>query len=1601
MYTDSTLTNHLQTSSAIESKSKVIAEWNLNIFENMDVIGNYFYRPDTTSTKYVSDYLTLPTTFVLETADTPNPRYYGGTDYDVIIDGGYDVDGTTPVTFAKQNDRQKSLMSLESCFKRFRPRSGINKLRFNPNNKLPTSNETMYQRPRYYVAGKDDLFKYWSSYKEIVNPSDTTQTTAIGQSYKVGSDFYIEDVAPFIKYKNSIPANRIVVKVQTNIGDTKIPNATDDPFWSGSATNYKSTPLVWKVEKLVGNTWVEAYSTSSDVFPTDGYVELAYGITNIPVAYTNNFRLQGTISYLYKLPKLSAEDAGIAYLSKTSTDDIGTLYIWTGSAWTTVVPTYGWYLNTQTVNNSQQYVTDLIASTAESFVSGSTRVYRQFDYIDGLRISATKMKNIESTFDLIELSPRLVADISDITISYSVKKTASDIGLSGIPVGQLLASTGQLNIFDYNQAFNQNNQDSILNKYVSGTLQFSFISKNLQVKLYEVVSRVVQGDLTYKDYTIPIKTMYSDGFPQYNNASREVSFNLRDLYFYFESITAPQIMMQNAPMSSIIATLLDGIGFSNYIFKRGKDRNGNAEVDPVIPYFFVPPDRTIIQVLNDLAQSTQTAMFFDEDNNFVCMTKGFLMPEDDYVRTTNITLYGDDAAGGIKANIVDLKNENKEVYNDGKVVYRNRYIQKSITSLTQASQLDKDRRWRYKPVLLWEVSGEQATKSINEELSTQSNYVLGAMPLASKLTSLLPRFDTTTGSIVNNTIEFGDAVYYLTRYNGYFYANGEIIKYDAVQYNVPAQGSSVAISAQNIVPIAGTVTIVTSSAHGFKVGDTVSISAVIPTGYRGNYTVTAVPTQTSFSIKTTTTGNITTSGSVYKLGDVWVTSVEDYQKYFANLPLGGQMYPTGKVRIYVEPYWNADGTIDGARTFTDTNGAVKTGAVAKHGRGQFGTIITQHIAGVESASTSTWDSVNVEAIATDSQYLFNSTKNINTTTDTISVATTISAKPGSTTTQIKNYLSTLKYNIATKKYELSSDNIQASALVFQGQGFASGSSAASSISYIMKDLSTSESNFDTFGTRLRIIGTKTSTSSIQNPSGSAPIYTTTEDEKKYNVIGGSSGGIVFYKDDSNQGYYFEMMALTDSNPNTSGVTASGDIHNMFFYKLVTHEFKKTVNVSGTYNSTDETLEASANAAITSIAGLDKAVLGSYVWLSNQTTTTQSGYYAVIDAGSASSKWKLKKTKGVLKPVKLWSGFKSIITDDGQFTGQGRVAAEQNPTVYDLSVQAEASLSNGARKFYLYLNNSLIDVVSDSEPLKVIQNMGTFIRGSSRVMFENVFAINTKSGNENVVNNINSIFNSNNTNLTMNKYALSGVVQSAFLSGIKLDGQEPPKIYYEEFGTIMREVAYFNVRFEKAYPALYSTIAKTFSVNKGYIVSGYTDNAYGAEFLVFNATDTILALDATSGNYLRILGVSFTQESAHDLTVDEYYSKRSDLSYQDGSNLGVNPNVYKQQYIDIKNSRLTYGTKSFTIDSPYIQNYDSAYKLMDWLINKLKKPRQAIGIDVFGLPILQLGDLVQINYTCPGSDVLEVNPNSKFVVYSIEHSKNESGLSMLVYVSEVV
>jgi len=1506
VFTSNTLKNHFQTSSTVKLQSLILAEWNMNMPDNILKVGNYRYRPLSSDLQYK----TIP--LIFDPLDSGN-YYTGATDADVVINGG--VDNTdTPVLFKSKKEKMNMLYSLEDCIKPFRPRSGINKPLYFSGTYVNNAGANIAQRPRYYMSSRYDQFRYWTSYR-----TEDSVERGIAKN-KVNGINYVDDTAPFVVYKEEVPANRIIVKMQTNIGDVDL-----GPFTSASQTfedplaqeQNKTTPVKWRVEYLKNNSWVEAYrfdentlrDDGSSVIKSDGYVELQYGLV-IPNEYKGKFVFAETLSSTTLLPEESQD--GYAYLVMENENTRGSFYIWDSleGEYKTFDADYRWTLGSEEINNTTSLVTDFTSPSYFNSILTQEKVYREFEYLKGIRIVVETMNKFDSTFDLIEMSPRLVANISDSVIDFRVTKSLSDIGNTSLPVGQLLASTGDISIFDYDRSFNINNTNSIISKYVRKNIKFAFYENIMDVDGY--------------NYYVPIKTLYSEGFPQESNESATLTMSLRDLYFYLESNSAPRMLVTQVSLSYAITMLLDYIGFTNYSFKRL-----SSEQDVIIPYFFVSPDKNVAEVLQSLAIATQSSMFFDEYNNFIVMSKDYMMPsgserEVDFVLNAQNNQADTGLVENITVdnlpNIISINSEDRKVFNDGKINYTTRYIQRSYGSIRQSSLVDSEKTWIYKPVLLWEVAGTDNLKTINEVASKQSSYVLGAMPINSTLTDVVPY--VSNNQIRNNIIDVGENAYWLTRYNGYLYSNGEIIKYDAVQF-------SITLPIWYPINQDGTL-------------DETKPEIVLPGRLAPEYVGGNLTTTTENDIAA-----IEQWRNTHRQGssNVWITSNQEYQKFAGSLPFNGKIYPTGLVRIYTVPFYE---TVNG---ITKT----KNGIVQEHGRAQFGTPVVSHSAGIDPYWTST---DYVRGCSMQSKYLFSTEISPTLPSTALGLAGEANslAKQATRNSIIKNFMSTSSFTETdvSSLQSTKTGTVQSSALVMSGPSFAATDLPLNFVSYVYKNLNNS---YRHFGTRMRIVGKiENSTTRGQTPVGSMTYYqvNNTTPDKSISIGGGSGGLAIMINPETNNGYYFEIVALTETNVesylnlNAAGQTSTS-VDNILFYKV-----KK---------------DSSNTDAI---------------------------------------------------PVKLWGGLSSIIVDDGKFTGQSRMLGEENPTVYDLSVEYQDI--GKIRRFYLYINNKLIKVVDDEDPLPVYNNMALFTRGSSKCMFENIYAVaanysqNTvatvstpisnvfgQTQNSTTFNQDTNLFNNNEINISesFRKYAMSGVVQSTYLSGIS--SQEPPKysMYFEEFGSIMRECAYFNIKYDRAYPALYAELSPTFNRIKGYTTSGFYADSYGAEFLIFNSTDTALNLDETSGNYLRIQGITFTQDTTHELTVDSYFNKRSSLSDPElkGDTLVYSPYVEQERYNEIKLSRITYGKNDFTIDSEYIQTDDAAQELMGWIINKTMKPKKSIGLEIFAIPTLQLGDLVTIKYVSDNFDVIAPE-DTKFVIYNIEYSRNQDGPTMIIYLSEV-
>jgi hypothetical protein len=140
------------------------------------------------------------------------------------------------------------------------------------------------------------------------------------------------------------------------------------------------------------------------------------------------------------------------------------------------------------------------------------------------------------------------------------------------------------------------------------------------------------------------------------------------------------------------------------------------------------------------------------------MSKDYMMPSETQ-RSTDFVISGsnnqtdsgviENATSGNLPNIISIASQDNKIYNDGKINYTARYIQRSYGVIRDAHKLDRDKTWVYKPSLLWESAGTENLKTINEVASKQSAYSLSAIPINSNLLNTPP---TVVKNVLTNNI---------------------------------------------------------------------------------------------------------------------------------------------------------------------------------------------------------------------------------------------------------------------------------------------------------------------------------------------------------------------------------------------------------------------------------------------------------------------------------------------------------------------------------------------------------------------------------------------------------------------------------------------------------------------------------------------------------------------------------------------------------------------------------------------------------------------------------------------------------------------------------
>ncbi len=658
--------NLFKKSASVQSSHRVIAEWNQNSYTGVSYIGSYPIK--LTGTSSDPDY-----------SETFNPsQVIGGWD-----NGGYfyeyDSDEGTGV---RENKERESLAPIRDIVKTERPDPGIiHQIQYRNLNSTTISTVRLaedatdlraYQlfdtKNRIYPCHKDSATKYWSSPRQ--RKPNATSGIALDSAYIGVSDEDGEMLGnnAFVVYDTSIITNKIVVKTQTINGypeDFKVQvlKSSSPTTWTTIFTEDSTTRTARAITSITA-TGLLGSNTVTLSSLNNIYVGMFISGTGIPAGSKIESILPASAVEISSNLTANITNSATSIVDKPLEDGILRL---TGKAVSGVIT---WSISGG-VESENSIASLLISEVTEA------------EQIKGIRFISTKLSRENGSLDIIEISPRIVIDLSSYVTDISINSSMGDFSF-GIPSGSLVSSEGTITLFNQDNLISNRNVDSILNGIIKPNVKFTVLNK--------IISE------NYQKY-VPIKVLYAENWEQ--GSDWTVSVSVKDFTKFWDDQSAPDILLgasEGLKSSSIIKILLDNAGFTRFNFIKTSDLQEYDYEDRKMDFFYCDKNVSVSTVLERIAQSMQLSMFFDQFGIFTVMTKEAAVQKQDYFNYWLVGDYENLLAGdqefsqlnnNYKSNIESFDDSIIQPITAGEVQYQNLGIPKVSTFLLNKA-LDKD-----------------------------------------------------------------------------------------------------------------------------------------------------------------------------------------------------------------------------------------------------------------------------------------------------------------------------------------------------------------------------------------------------------------------------------------------------------------------------------------------------------------------------------------------------------------------------------------------------------------------------------------------------------------------------------------------------------------------------------------------------------------------------------------------------------------------------------------------------------------------------------------------------------------------------------------------
>lgn len=348
---------------------------------------------------------------------------------------------------------------------------------------------------------------------------------------------------------------------------------------------------------------------------------------------------------------------------------------------------------------------------------------------------------------LIEMSPKWVMDVSDRVVNFSINKESSSSSDDILPVGTVSANSFSMNMVSYEDPKTVVSFDKTASFDTTKVYLYKRVEAHPYFKIYHSTGTLTDSKGTYDKVDQGVFYLDNWNIEEYG----DVSITALDGAKILQETIAPGIICKGYTTVAIIRNLLDSIGFTNYNF------NSTGEDGSIFSprFWWTDDNRTVWESIQQLCRDSQMTALFDEKNVLQFYTREYLFSATQIPDWT----FRYESDGNNLANIISFSKEDLASANQVKVIWN------SVTTneyLGNAQPL-----WKSGNTFMGALSLEQNLFSIPGQpsgpydVSGTNSYV-------------------NLKSVVTNEYQQGQI---LNEYSGFLVIDGEIIEYDAIQYD--------------------------------------------------------------------------------------------------------------------------------------------------------------------------------------------------------------------------------------------------------------------------------------------------------------------------------------------------------------------------------------------------------------------------------------------------------------------------------------------------------------------------------------------------------------------------------------------------------------------------------------------------------------------------------------------------------------------------------------------------------------------------------------------------------------------------------------------------